>query len=165
MSYEPAQPSPEHQPPRPPHRPPYQPRHQRPQPTHRPRYEPPHDPAFLLPWQSSAPAPPHRWPSPPTTPVPAPGHHSDLRRLRGAYRILRRGATLTALGFFTLFLLLSGFAPGLMTHPLGGGLTTGLALGLCQLPVTLLAIALYERSARRTVDPLATELRRTGGTR
>ncbi|MFJ7946712.1 DUF485 domain-containing protein [Streptomyces sp. NPDC096354] len=165
MSYEPAQPSPEHQPPRPPHRPPYQPRHQRPQPTHRPRYEPPHDPAFLLPWQSSTPAPPPRWPSPPTTPVPAPGHHSDLRRLRAAYRILRRGATLTALGFFTLFLLLSGFAPGLMTHPLGGGLTTGLALGLCQLPVTLLAIALYERTARRTVDPLAAELRRTGGTR
>lgn len=116
-------------------------------------------------WQSSTPTPPPRWPSPPTTPVPAPGHHSDLRRLRGAYRILRRGATLTALGFFTLFLLLSGFAPGLMTHPLGGGLTTGLALGLCQLPVTLLAIALYERTARRTVDPLATELRRTGGTR
>lgn len=165
MSYEPAQPSPEHQPPQPPHRPPYQPRHQRPQPTHRPRYEPPHDPAFLLPWQSSTPAPPPRWPSPPTTPVPAPGHHSDLRRLRGAYRTLRRGATLTALGFFTLFLLLSGFAPGLMTHPVGGGLTTGLALGLCQLPVTLLAIALYERTARRTVDPLAAELRRTGGTR
>ncbi|MGW6895724.1 DUF485 domain-containing protein [Streptomyces sp. NBC_01718] len=98
-------------------------------------------------------------------PVPAPGHHSDLRRLRAAYRILRRGATLTALGFFTLFLLLSAFAPGLMTHPLGGGLTTGLALGLCQLPVTLLAITLYERTARRTVDPLAAELRRTGGAR
>ncbi|MGW5275380.1 DUF485 domain-containing protein [Streptomyces sp. NPDC004044] len=165
MSYEPPQPSPEHQPPQPPHRPPYQPRHQRPQRTHRPRYEPPHDPAFLLPWQSSTPAPPPRWPSPPTTPVPAPGHHSDLRRLRRAYRILRRGATLTALGFFTLFLLLSGFAPALMTHPVGGGLTTGLALGLCQLPVTLLAIALYERTARGTVDPLAAELRRTGGTR
>ncbi|WP_328888655.1 DUF485 domain-containing protein [Streptomyces sp. NBC_00316] len=149
----------------PPNHPRYQPRHQRPQPSHRPQYQPPQDPGFLLPWQSSAPATPPQWPNPPVTPVPAPGHHSDLRRLRAAYRILRRGATLTALGFFTLFLLLSGFAPGLMTHPLGSGVTTGLALGLCQLPVTLLAIALYERTARHTVDPLSAELRRTGGAR
>ncbi|MCX4534634.1 MULTISPECIES: DUF485 domain-containing protein [unclassified Streptomyces] len=161
MSYEPPHASPS----QPPRRPPYPPRHERPQPSHRPQYQPPQDPGFLLPWQRSAPAAPPRWPSPPVTPVPAPGHHSDLRRLRAAYRVLRRGATLTALGFFTLFLLLSGFAPGLMTHPLGGGLTTGLALGLCQLPVTLLAIALYERTARRVVDPLSAELRRTGAVR
>ncbi|MFE7327212.1 DUF485 domain-containing protein [Streptomyces sp. NPDC057565] len=134
-------------------------------PPYRPQYQPPQDPDFLLPWQRSAAAAPPRWPSPPVTPVPAPGHHSDLRRLRAAYRVLRRGATLTALGFFTLFLLLSGFAPGLMTRPLGSGLTIGLALGLCQLPVTLLAIALYERTARRAVDPLAAELRRTGAAR
>jgi uncharacterized membrane protein (DUF485 family) len=85
--------------------------------------------------------------------------------LRTAYRVLRRVATLTALGYFTLFLVLSGFAPGLMSRPVGGGLNFGLALGLCQLPVTLLAIALYERTARRTVDPLAAALRRTGAAR
>ncbi|MFF1833819.1 DUF485 domain-containing protein [Streptomyces sp. NPDC058231] len=162
MSHEPPHMDPSH---RPPYRPSPGPRHHRPQPSHRPRYQPPQDPDFLLPWQSSAPSRPPRWPTPPTTPVPAPGHHSDLRRLRAAYRTLRRGTTLTALGFFTLFLLLSGFAPGLMTHPIGSGLTIGLALGLCQLPVTLLAITLYERTARRTVDPLAAELRRTGTVR
>ncbi|MEV0576186.1 DUF485 domain-containing protein [Streptomyces sp. RTGN2] len=132
---------------------------------HRPSYAPPQQPDYLLPWQSSAPAPPPRRTAPPTTPVPAPGHHSDLRRLRTAYRLLRRTAALTALGYFTLFLLLSGFAPDLMGRTIGGGLTTGLALGLCQLPVTFLAIALYERIARRTVDPIAAELRRTGARR
>lgn len=157
----------------PPHPPPYPPRRTRPQrppyrpapPARPPSFPPPQQPDYLLPWQSSVPAPPPYRATPPTAPVPLPGHHGDLRRLRTAYRLLRRTATLTALGYFTVFLLLSGFAPGLMNRTVGGGLTTGLALGLCQLPVTFLAIALYERIARRTVDPLAAELRRTGALR
>ncbi|MET9516724.1 DUF485 domain-containing protein [Streptomyces sp. NPDC002994] len=129
--------------------------------SHYPQY-----PQYLYPWQSSRPAPPL-----PPQPAPArqtvPGHHGDLRRLRAAYRRLRRVATLTALGYFTLFLILSGFAPGLMGSELAGGLNTGLLLGLCQLPVTLVAIAVYEQSARHRVDPLAEHLRgqaRTGRT-
>ncbi|GAA1532364.1 hypothetical protein GCM10009730_47070 [Streptomyces albidochromogenes] len=117
-----------------------------------------HYPEYLYPWQSSPPAPPLPPAPAPTHPV-VPGHHGDLRRLRSAYRRLRRVATLTALGYFTLFLVLSGFAPGLMGGELPGGLTTGLLLGLCQLPVTLAAIAVYERSARHRVDPLAAHLR------
>ncbi|WP_328910594.1 DUF485 domain-containing protein [Streptomyces sp. NBC_00234] len=149
---------PHDQPPQHPPRPPYAPF----RPHRRPPPPPPRSPGgeYLLPWQSSSTPPPPRWPTPPAAPVPAPGHHSDLRRLRGAYRVLRRASTLTALGYFTLFLLLSGFAPGLMTGPVGdGGLTTGLLLGLCQLPVTLVAIAVYEWTARRTVDPLCAGLR------
>ncbi|OEJ59337.1 hypothetical protein BGM19_16420 [Streptomyces agglomeratus] len=122
-----------------------------------------HYPEYLYPWQSSPPAPPL-----PPQPAPAhpdiPGHHGDLRKLRSAYRRLRRVATLTALGYFTLFLVLSAFAPGLMGGELPGGLNPGLLLGLCQLPVTLVAIAVYERSARRRVDPLAEHLRRQGRT-
>ncbi|MFF1646357.1 DUF485 domain-containing protein [Streptomyces sp. NPDC058240] len=127
----------------------------------------PHHPDYLLPWQSSEQAPPARPPSTPDTPAPAPtpGRHSDLRRLRTAYRLLRRIATLTALGYFVAFLLLSGFAKDLMDRPLFGGLNIGLALGLCQLPVTLLAIVVYERTARRTVDPLAARIRRAGAAR
>ncbi|WP_063762234.1 DUF485 domain-containing protein [Streptomyces bicolor] len=108
------------------------------------------------------------FPDPPQDPGPlwhqhpqataAPG--GDLNRLRAAYRRLRRVATLTALGYFTLFLILSAYAPGLMTSGSGdGGLTTGLTLGLCQLPVVLGAIAVYERIARRRVDPLAATIR------
>ncbi|MGX1883225.1 DUF485 domain-containing protein [Streptomyces sp. NPDC055287] len=118
-------------------------------------------PEYLYPWQSSRPDPPPL-PQPAPTHQSVPGHHGDLRRLRSAYRRLRRVATLTALGYFTLFLILSGFAPGLMGSELPGGLNTGLLLGLCQLPVTLVAIAVYEQSARHRVDPLAGELRRQG---
>lgn len=98
-------------------------------------------------------------PYPRHTPEPVP-HHDDLRALRGAHRIQRRVATLTALGYFTLFLLLSAFAPSLMTSRITDGLPTGLLLALLQLPVTWLAIALYERTARSYVDPIADRIRR-----
>ncbi|MGW0824027.1 DUF485 domain-containing protein [Streptomyces sp. NPDC002845] len=117
-----------------------------------------HPPYYTYPW-----APPPQEPAParPLTPRHPPlGHHSDLRVLRGAYRWQRRVATLTALGYFTLFLLLSAFAPSLMTGRVTGGLSTGLLLGLIQVPVTCLAIWLYEHTARRRVDPLADRIRK-----
>ncbi|MFC8867627.1 DUF485 domain-containing protein [Streptomyces sp. NPDC057148] len=135
MSYDPS-PSYPHRPPPPPYQPsqPYQ--HQRPSPYPHPTH----------------PRPPRR------TPL---GHHSDLRVLRTAYRWQRRTATLTALGYFTLFLFLSAYAPGFMTGTtLVGGLPTGLLLALLQLPVTWVAIALYEHTARRHVDPLADRIRK-----
>ncbi|MGI5376010.1 DUF485 domain-containing protein [Streptomyces sp. CA-251387] len=112
------------------------------------------------PWQPPVPPEP---PSPPrhrTPDRPPLGHHSDLRILRTAYRWQRRVATLTALGYFTLFLILSAFAPGFMTSTVTDGLPTGLLLALLQLPVTWLAIALYEHTARRYVDPLADRIRK-----
>jgi len=69
-------------------------------------------------------------------------------------------ATLTALGYFVVFLLLSAFAPSLMTGTPAPGLPAGLLLALLQLPVTWLAIVLYERTARRHVDPLADRIRK-----
>ncbi|MDK1348390.1 DUF485 domain-containing protein [Streptomyces sp. 378] len=88
------------------------------------------------------------------------GQHSDLRVLRSAYRWQRRVATLTALGYFLLFLILSAFAPSFMTSTVTDGLPTGLLLALIQVPVTWLAIALYEQTARRRVDPIADRIRR-----
>ncbi|MET9353715.1 DUF485 domain-containing protein [Streptomyces sp. NPDC006617] len=132
MSYDPS-PSYPHRPPPPP--PPYAPRHHahHAQHAHQAHHAPRRDPL---------------------------GHHSDLRILRSAYRRQRRSATLAALGYFTLFLLLSAYAPGLMTGTAAGGLPTGLLLALAQLPVTWLAIALYEHTARRRVDPLADRIRK-----
>lgn len=127
----------------------------------RPPQHPPglHAPSYpTYPYQPVVPPPP---PPPPRLPRhPALGRHSDLRHLRSAYRWQRRVATLTALGYFTLFLILSAFAPSLMTDTVSGGLSTGLLLGLCQVPVTLLAIGLYEYTARRRVDPMAERLRK-----
>ncbi|GAA3789790.1 DUF485 domain-containing protein [Streptomyces chiangmaiensis] len=132
--------------------------------------------AFLSPHSSAEYTPPHHsspshatypWQPPPAGPArrrlprhrPL-GRHSDLRVLRTAYRWQRRVATLTALGYFTLFLVLSAFAPSFMTSQVSGGLTMGLLLGLLQVPVTCLAIALYEYTARHTVDPIADRIRR-----
>ncbi|MFF6803412.1 DUF485 domain-containing protein [Streptomyces sp. NPDC012616] len=110
------------------------------------------------PWQ---PPPPQPEPQRPRPDRHAPlGRHSDLRILRGAYRRQRRVATLTALGYFVVFLVLSAFAPSLMTATPAPGLPVGLLLALLQLPVTWLAIALYERTARRHVDPLADRIRK-----
>ncbi len=122
-------------------------------------YPPPESsPSYdTYPWQpQQPPEPPERRPQRHT----ALGHHSDLRVLRSAYRWQRRVATLTALGYFTLFLILSAFAPSFMTSTVTNGLPTGLLLALIQVPVTWLAIALYERTARRRVDPIADRIRK-----
>jgi len=118
----------------------------------------PSQPYSAYPWQPPAPPPepaPHR----PNHRSPL-GHHSDLRILRSAYRWQRRTATLTALGYFTFFLFLSAWAPSFMASSITDGLPTGLLLALLQLPVTWLAIAVYEHTARRHVDPLADRIRK-----
>ncbi|MFI8436691.1 DUF485 domain-containing protein [Streptomyces sp. NPDC079020] len=136
-------------------------------------HPPPYQHDYLLPWQSSPPGtaqlPPARpqWSAPrEDAPAAGPGQESgrpgELRRLRSAYRVLRRVATFTALSYFVLFLALSAYAPELMTRRMGGGLTLGLLMGLGQLPVIGLAIRVYERTAERTVDPLSEALRDDG---
>ncbi|MEV4329905.1 DUF485 domain-containing protein [Streptomyces sp. NPDC049597] len=110
------------------------------------------------PWDTARPQQPWNAPQQPEQ-DPGPDDRGDLRALGSAYRRLRRVATLTALGYFVLFLILSGYAPGAMTDRISGGLTTGLVLGLLQLPVALAAIAVYERIARRRVDPLVRAIR------
>ncbi|MFJ7012855.1 DUF485 domain-containing protein [Streptomyces albogriseolus] len=145
-------------PPRDPHRPPH------------PYTDAPYtDPRTRIPVRASRTPPP-----PPTAPTPgshpprphraprhAPlGHHSGLRRLRRAYRRQRRTATLTALGYFVLFLVLSACAPSFMTGTVADGVPAGLLLAVGQVPVTWLAVVLYEATARRRVDPLAELIRR-----
>lgn len=104
---------------------------------------------------------PHRLPRHPDLPPPdGPSH--ELILLRTAYRWQRRVAALTALGYFTAFLLLSAFVPSVVNRSARGGLSTGLLIGLCQLPVGCVALLLYEYTARRRVDPLAHRLRRRG---
>ncbi|MEJ8669720.1 MULTISPECIES: DUF485 domain-containing protein [unclassified Streptomyces] len=120
----------------------------------------PYDPYAGYPWQTPDPPQPPPPPQHRTPDHPPLGHHRDLRILRTAYRWQRRVATLTALGYFTLFLILSAFAPGFMSGTVTDGLPAGLLLALLQLPVTWLAIWLYEHTARRYVDPLADRIRK-----
>ncbi|MFD4785906.1 DUF485 domain-containing protein [Streptomyces sp. NPDC058459] len=98
---------------------------------------------------------------PPEPPDRRSGRHRTLRLLRRAHRWQRRVASLTALGYFVVFLTLTVKAPSLMTRPGPGGLPTGLVLALAQIPVTWLAVLLYEATAHRLVDPLARRARQS----
>ncbi|MGW0186728.1 DUF485 domain-containing protein [Streptomyces sp. NPDC003362] len=86
-------------------------------------------------------------------------HSADLAALRSAYRLLRRTSTLTALGSFVVYIVLSCAAPGLMGSEIAGELSLGMALGVLQLVVTFAAVFWYGRSAQRSVDPLARAVR------
>ncbi|MFD4577026.1 DUF485 domain-containing protein [Streptomyces sp. NPDC058417] len=101
------------------------------------------------------PLPPPSAPAWAPAPGAVPGRQEDLRRLRRAYRRQRRVTTFLALGYFTVFLYLSAREPALMARPLPGGLPLGPVLALSHVPVTWLAVVVYERTARRYVDPLA----------
>ncbi|MFH9548433.1 DUF485 domain-containing protein [Streptomyces sp. NPDC017435] len=123
-------------------------------------------PARHRPGRHASPAAPPRWAvpqddaRPPTSDRSWTGTPRDLRRLRRASRWQRRVATFAALGYFAVFLILTVEAPAVMTRPAPGGLPTGLILALVQLPVTWLAVILYEYTARRYVDPLARRVHR-----
>ncbi|MDX2590805.1 MULTISPECIES: DUF485 domain-containing protein [Streptomyces] len=104
------------------------------------------------------------WPDPYGQPArhrpPAPDRYDgDLDALRSAYRVLRRVSTLTALGSFVVYVLLSCCAPDLMGAEIAGDLSLGMAVGILQLVVTFAAVLWYGRSARRSVDPLARAVR------
>ncbi|WP_406010950.1 DUF485 domain-containing protein [Streptomyces sp. NBC_00637] len=123
-------------------------------------------PARHRPARHASPAATPRWAAPHDgTPLPDrtrqwTGGHRDLRRLRRACRWQRRVATFAALGYFAVFLTLTVQAPSVMARLAPGGLPTGLLLALVQLPVTWLAVLLYEFTARRYVDPLARRVHR-----
>ncbi|MGW1985873.1 DUF485 domain-containing protein [Streptomyces collinus] len=102
----------------------------------------------------------HRSPEPEPDP-----YGGELDALRSAYRVLRRVSTLTALGSFVVYVLLSCCAPGLMGAVIAGDLSLGMAVGVLQLVVAFAAVLWYGRSARRSVDPLARAVRERTVTR
>jgi len=86
-------------------------------------------------------------------------HGADLAALRSAYQVLRRVSTLTALGSFVVYVVLSCCAPDLMGSKIAGELSLGMGLGILQLVVTFAAVLWYGRSAQHSVDPLARAVR------
>ncbi|WP_108951646.1 DUF485 domain-containing protein [Streptomyces fragilis] len=83
----------------------------------------------------------------------------DVAPLRAAYAWQRRIAGATVLGFFALYVLLTVYVPSATGAGLGEGLNLGLVLGLLQLPVTVAALIVYERTALRRIDPLVDRAR------
>ncbi|MGV9566807.1 DUF485 domain-containing protein [Streptomyces sp. NPDC003480] len=85
--------------------------------------------------------------------------HPEFPPLRHAFRAFGATAAALVVGGFLLYVLLSGFAPGLMNQPLAGHLTLGLALGLAQFGLMALAVWRYAAHMSRRVDPVARRLR------
>jgi uncharacterized membrane protein (DUF485 family) len=81
----------------------------------------------------------------------------DVRR-----RLRRFVFTMTVvfLAWYLLFILLSAFAPGLMSVPVLGAINLGLLLGLSQFATTLLIVAAYRHFARTRIDPQVRAIRR-----
>ena len=116
---------------------------------------------FAPPYPPRPPHPPrpaHR--PPPAHPPDVPAREErELTRLRTAYRWLRRTLTLTLLAYYTGFLCMAAYLPGVMDTELLGNLNLGVCLGLSLVPLTLLAIIGYELVARSAVDPAAHRVR------
>ncbi|MER5477094.1 DUF485 domain-containing protein [Streptomyces sp. NPDC002734] len=83
----------------------------------------------------------------------------ELADLRAAYRRQRRVAGVTVLGFFALYILLTVYVPAAVNWRVAGGVNLGMLLGLLQLPLTVVALLVYQRTARAAVDPLVERVR------
>ncbi|MDH6521329.1 uncharacterized membrane protein (DUF485 family) [Streptomyces sp. SAI-208] len=81
------------------------------------------------------------------------------RSLRQRHRRFGVRATAVAVGGFLLYVLLSGFAPGLMNTSVSGPLTIGLALGLGQFVLMGVIVWRYLVHVRTHVDPVVRGLR------
>jgi uncharacterized membrane protein (DUF485 family) len=94
---------------------------------------------------------------------PTPGraihNHPEFQSMRKGYRRFAAMSTAVSVGGFLLYVLLSNFVPGIMNQPLAGHFTLGLALGLGQFLVMMVAAWRYVLRMRTTFDPVAQELR------
>ncbi|MFH8680812.1 DUF485 domain-containing protein [Streptomyces lydicus] len=82
-----------------------------------------------------------------------------FRQLRRSQRVFAAVATTAVLSLYLLYVLLSSYAPGLMTGKVVGNLNVALFLGLAQFAATFLAAWLYTRHANRRRDPLAEQIK------
>ncbi|MFB7896600.1 DUF485 domain-containing protein, partial [Streptomyces xiamenensis] len=68
-------------------------------------------------------------------------------------------ASIAFLAWYTLYVLMSGYARGVMSTKVIGDANVALIFGLLQFVTTFGIAILYSRYANRRLDPLADELR------
>lgn len=113
--------------------------------------------------------PPHHSPLPsmegaPATTMSVDDFHrvqnsDDFRQLRSTFRNFAFPMTAAFLIWYFGYVLLSTYAPSLMTMRVVGHVNLGLLLGLLQFVTTFLITYLYIRHANANLDPIATKLR------
>lgn len=82
----------------------------------------------------------------------------QFSELRSRYRKFIVPATVAFLAWYFFYVLLSMFAPGLMTARVLGNVNVALVLGLLQFATTFLIAWLYSRYSTAKLDPLARQL-------
>ena len=82
----------------------------------------------------------------------------DFAALRRAYRSFVIPATVAFLAWYLLYVLMSNYATGFMSHELVGNINVALVFGLLQFVTTFLIAWLYARYSIRKLDPLARQL-------
>ena len=86
-------------------------------------------------------------------------HESDdFEDLRRRYRSFVIPATAGFLAWYLLYVLMSGYARGFMSHKLLGNINVGYVFGLLQFASTFLIAWLYARHMNTHVDPVARRL-------
>ncbi|MDO9455567.1 DUF485 domain-containing protein [Nocardioides sp.] len=82
----------------------------------------------------------------------------DFVELRRRYRGFAVPATVLFLAWFLLYVVLSNWATGFMSHRLFGNINVALVFGLLQFLSTFLIAFVYSRYSTANLDPLATKL-------
>ena len=83
----------------------------------------------------------------------------DFTALRKAYRGFVFPVTVAFLVWYGLYVLLSAYARGFMSHKLVGNINVALVFGLLQFVSTFVIAWAYTRYADRRLDPESTRLR------
>ena len=84
---------------------------------------------------------------------------TDFQELRRRFRRFSFPMTVAFLGWYLLYVVLSGWAHSFMSTKLLGNLNVALLLGILQFVSTFLIAWLYSRHASTKLDPLAARLR------
>lgn len=85
----------------------------------------------------------------------------EFQELRRRLRAFAFPVTAAFLGWYLLYVVLSGWARDFMGHKLIGSINVALVFGLLQFVSTFLIAWMYERYASAKLDPLSSELRET----
>jgi uncharacterized membrane protein (DUF485 family) len=86
-------------------------------------------------------------------------HSPEFAALRKAFRGFVFPTTIAFLVWYGLYVILSAYARGFMSHKLVGNINVALVFGLLQFVSTFLITQLYVRHAGRSTDPIADEMR------
>ena|SRR5947209_13358222 len=84
---------------------------------------------------------------------------ADFVALRKAFRRFVLPTTIAFLVWYGLYVVLSAYARGFMSHKLVGNINVALVFGLLQFVTTFVLAWAYTRYADRRLDPLADQVR------